>query len=557
MSHHHTAARVEQSPAVGLRRLPLHAGTRQLAADRALRSSRQVDTSTGVWVRVSELAAKDPRRVAVVTGAEMITYQQLSRRVDQIRAALLAERCGPGDRIAVAGPRSADTIAMFLAIESLGAAYLPLAPDWPVARVAGVLRHAQPRCLLLNGSDNVFASTVTQAAVEAHVPVVAAPVMCGDVGPHIAPRVVADNEPRYIIHTSGTTGRPKGAVVNQLGLMNHLWSMVARLRLTASDRVAFTASPAYVISIWQMLAVLLVGGSVSIVADADMRFARHLVASAAQTEVTVMELVPTVIGWIVHEARRRSAAPALPSLRCLISTGEKLDPGLAGGVLSTLPQAGFFNAYGSTECSDDVALHLVTSTDLAAPLLPVGIPVPNVAFYLLTDEGGTWRAAEPGETGELWIGGHAVGAGYLNDQERTRDSFFVDEFDPSSRTGRIYRTGDIAKFGNGIAYCLGRADRQVKIAGVRIELDEVEAAVSRIPGVLRCAVVAEYRGGGAQLVAYYNAESEISQENIFALLHSSLPKVMIPRHWMRIDDLPRNDNGKVDYRALVESGEKI
>ncbi|MFG3309784.1 amino acid adenylation domain-containing protein [Streptomyces wuyuanensis] len=552
MGEAHRVVGLGQYGQVGLGRLTMLAGAEQLAADRALRSQHQVDTSTGVWARVRELAAADPHRVAVTAGAETTTYQQLCRRVHQIQATLLSQQCGPGDRIGVVGPRSADTIAVFLAIESLGAAYLPVDVDWPVVRVVGMLQHAQPRCLILNDIDQSRPNPVIHAAKD-HVAVIPIPASGPESASPLTPRVAPNDEPRYVIHTSGTTGRPKGVVVNQQGLMNHLWSMVATLRLTASDTVAFTASPTYVISMWQMLAVLLVGGSVAVIADSDMRFARHLMAKAASTEITVMELVPTVIGWIIHDVNHRKSVPVLPSLRCLISTGEKLDPGLAASVLCTLPHVELFNAYGSTECSDDVSLHLVTSSDVTASQLPAGVPIPNVVLYLLVNESGVWRAAEPGEIGELWVGGLAVSAGYLNDPEFTRDAFFVDEFDRDSCTGRLYRTGDIATFNNGLVYCLGRADRQVKVAGVRIELDEVEAVISRIPGVMQCAVVAERHGSKVQLAVYYVAESDFTQEDIFMRLRSFLPSAMLPHKWIRVENMPLNTNGKVDYTALLQS----
>ncbi|MFF1787582.1 amino acid adenylation domain-containing protein [Kitasatospora sp. NPDC058243] len=548
-----------RSRSAELHRLPMLADEAPSAVRRALRGTERAgrggETGT-VWARVSELAAEDACRVAVVADSEEITYHHLCVRVRQIRAALLGEGCGSADRIAVAGPRGADTVAVFLAVESLGATYVPIDPGWPEARLAEVLENARPRCLfLLDALSGAAGSPLRAAAAEASIAVLTPPGSTAE-APLFAPSFALSTEPpddeaRYVIHTSGTTGRPKGAVVEQLGMMNHLRSMVGALRLTASDRVAFTAPPVHVISVWQMLAVLLVGGSVVVVPEADLRFARRLVGYAESRGITVMELVPTVVGWIVRDAQAaRRSGPALPDLRCLVSTGERLDPGLAAAVLRALPQTDLLNAYGASECSDDVALHHVRPADLALPQLPAGGPLPGIALYLLVREDGGWRAAEPGEAGELWVGGCAVGAGYVNDPELTGASFFVDEFDPRSPTGRLYRTGDTAYFADGLVHCTGRADRQVKLAGVRVELDEVEAAVSGIPGVTECAVVAEGAGGEARLVAYYAAEPGTLQDDLFASLRSSLPNPMLPRRWVRLPGLPRNGNGKVDYRSL-------
>jgi non-ribosomal peptide synthetase component F len=325
--------------------------------------------------------------------------------------------------------------------------------------------------------------------------------------------------------------------------------MVHRLRLVETDRVAFSAAPSYVISVWQMLAGLLVGGSVAVVDEADLRFARRLVAFAARTDVTVMELVPTVIGWIVEHLGRAPRA-AMPRLRCLISTGEKLAPGLAAQVLDAL-ELDLFNAYGATECSDDVCLHLVRREHTAGPVVAVGTPLPNTWLYLLVEDGGAWRAAEAGEPGELWVGGLPVCAGYLHDPALTAGAFYADDITPGSGGGRLYRTGDLARFDGGLVYVLGRADRQVKVAGIRVELDEIEAQLRRIPGVLGCAAVAVREHGHLGLTVYYVAGAVVAESAVVEALGRTLPRALLPRRWIRVAALPTNGNGKVDYRALV------
>jgi amino acid adenylation domain-containing protein len=535
-------------------------GEAALAAQRALRNPQPVDTAVGVFTRVEGFATAEPDRVAVIAGSGTVSYGQLWRRARQLRTALAASGCGTHHRVAVVGARSLDTLASFLAIESLGAAYLPIDPDWPLARVQDMFARARPSCVLVSGPPDAPPSPAVGAATAAGIAVVSP--RSGDepdvpIGPTIVvPRTVPPDEARYVIHTSGSSGRPKGAVVEQGGLLNHLWSMVSTLGLTSSDVVAFTAPPAYVISVWQMLAVLLVGGTVAIVDEPDMRFGRRLVGAAARAGVTVMELVPTVIGWIVDEVRRGRVTADLSRLRCLISTGEKLDPGLAASVLEHLPGVVFLNAYGATECSDDVSLHLIGAGCGDRPRVPAGRPLPNVALYVLVPDGESWRSAEPGESGELWVGGMGVAAGYLNDPELTRAAFFADAIDPHSPTGRLYRTGDLAIIADGQLHCLGRADRQVKVAGNRVELDEIEAAMSRVDGVARCAAVAEFSNGQAELAVYYVADPGVRQEDLYAPLRSLLPTSMFPRRWTRLESLPLNGNGKVDYRALASARQR-
>lgn len=539
----------DPAPAPALASLPMQADARQTAVQRCLRNPCPVDITTGAFAHVTARSDADPDRVAVASGQQTATYGQLHRRIRQWQASLRTARCEPGDRIGVAGPRTIDTIAVFLAIESIGATYVPVDPTWPTKRLVGMLRHVVPRCLIIQDDDAPLRTAYSEAAAEAEVPVVIAPGAAAPMAPSLPVRTAAHDEPRYIIHTSGSTGRPKGAIVTQLGLMNHLWSIVAALQLSESDTVAFSAPPGYVISIWQMVAALLVGGRVAIVDEVDRRFARRLAARLSRAAVTVVELVPTELGWLVEHLRSQ-ARMSLPDLRCVISTGEKLDPALAATVGEALPHVELLNAYGSTECSDDVSLHLVRPADLARPRLPVGVPIANAALYLLVHENGQWRAARPGEPGELWVGGSPVGLGYLNDPELTRAAFFADELDPGSASGRLYRTGDLAVFKEGVAYCLGRADRQVKIAGVRIELDEVEAVIARITGLRQCAVVVEEHEGQARLAAHYIGHAGTKSTELYARLRDALPEAMRPRRWIRHDVLPVNASGKIDRRAL-------
>ncbi|MFC0436900.1 amino acid adenylation domain-containing protein [Kutzneria buriramensis] len=515
-----------------LGRLRLRPGTIEEAAGQALRNPKPL-AGGGVFAQVSRIA---PSAVAIVDGARTVTYGQLCRRVGQLRSAL--RDCGPGDLVGVAGPRGVDTIATLLAIESLGAAYMPVDLDWPSGRLADMLDRTRPRCVLAPGAPDL------------PVPVVAPPAEDAPLARGEPPRTAPPNEPRYVITTSGSTGRPKGVVVTQTGLLNHLWSIVDELGLGPSDAVAFSAAPGYVVSIWQMLAALLVGGRVVVISEGDAVFGRRLVAALSRGGVTVAELVPTALGWLVEEFRRRPATSGLPRLRCLMSTGEKLPVGLAAELLTVYSGVVLVNAYGATECSDDVTLHRVCAVDVERGRIPAGRPLPNVCLYLLVREDGVWRAAAPGEPGELWVGGAGVALGYRGEPELTRSSFVVDEFDPASPTGRLYRTGDLAVFADGQAHCLGRADRQVKIAGVRIELDEVEAAVAEAHGVAGCAVVTQGEEGDLHLRAYYAADPSVSPTAVRAATERNLPKAMLPRHWTRLDALPLNNSGKVDYRLL-------
>jgi amino acid adenylation domain-containing protein len=471
-------------------------------------------------------------------------------RIAVTRDALRAAGVGAGDAVAAVGPRGADTPVVFLALECLGASYLPIDPSWPEVRVRDVLGRSRAALLLDYSADDGAAHAARSAAAGEQIAVL--PLPRGSEGAELPRPTGADrsHEVRYTIFTSGTTGRPKGATVEHQGMLNHLWAKATDLALGPDDAVAFTAPLVFDISLWQMLCPLLVGGRIVVVNDAAMRLPRWLIDTLDRAAVTVVELVPTVIGWLVDDVRRRGG-DGLRSLRWLLSTGEELYPSVAARVLDALPHVSVVNAYGPTECSDDVTHHLVESADLARPRLPVGYPVANTTLYVLAQRAdGDWEAVEPGETGELFVGGTGVGLGYLNDPDTTDRAFFLDPFDPASATGRLYRTGDLARIDDGVVHYLGRSDRQVKVAGVRMELDEIEVVLSRHPAVEQCAVVVSGEGEHSELVAHYSLRAPVSQEELHTALSEALPVAMVPRRWREWDALPLTHNGKIDHRSL-------
>ncbi|MFX4290864.1 amino acid adenylation domain-containing protein [Streptomyces bohaiensis] len=531
--------------------LPLAAGAADRAVALSLGRDAACDTATAVVHHVARFARATPDAVAVIDGDLTLTYPALLARTAEVAAALRAGGCGAGVVVAAVGERSADTVAVFLALEALGAVYLPLDADWPEERVAEVLRRGGVGLLLDYTDRAAAAGSAVRAAAARGTTVVVAPDRGAPAAPYEPDDRDRSREPRYVIFTSGTTGRPKGAVVEHRGMANHLWAKVADLGFSSADRLAFTAPLVFDISVWQMLTPLLVGGTVVVVGHREIAFPRRLRSVLERTGVTVVELVPTIVGWLVDEAERRP--PVLPALRELVSTGEELPPRLAARALAALPHARLVNAYGPTECSDDVTHHEVTAADTERPRLPVGSPVPGARLYLLvreTEEDGPWRAAEPGEAGELFVGGVVVGLGYAQDPENNARAFHADPLDPGSPSGRLYRTGDLARFEGDVVLYLGRVDRQVKVAGVRMELDEIEAGLLRHPAVGAAAVTVTEIDGHPALRAHYTVRAPVTPDRLRAHLSGFLPEVMVPRQLVELPELPLTPNGKTDHGAL-------
>jgi D-alanine--poly(phosphoribitol) ligase subunit 1 len=507
--------------------LPLAPGAAQRASELALDNPNGSVLTRTVLDQVRRHADARPDAPAVITAGGVTTYAELLAAVAATEAELRTGGCVTGALVACLGPRCDQTIVLFLAIEAVGAVYVPVDPAWPPARITDVIEQS--------GAALVVDYDLDGLALRERP----------------GPRRPAEPA-RYVIYTSGTTGLPKGAIVEPAGMLNHLAAKVADLALTLDDRMAFTAPLVFDISICQMLAPLVAGGAVVVVADDDILFPARLYRLLARHEVSVVELVPTAINALLDLIARRGAEPALPRLRWLISTGEELRPTLAERALTLLPAVGLLNAYGPTECSDDVTHHRVTLADVARSRIPIGRPIYNAVLYILIPDetSGVWSAAERGEIGEIFVGGITVGRGYLGAPEITRGAFYSDPFDSESPTGRVYRTGDLGRVDDETVQYLGRVDRQVKVAGVRMELGEIEAILSRHPAIEECAVTLSDRDGRTLLVAHYVASSSVTQDQLDAYLRTVLPAGSIPRTWTQHSALPLTHNGKIDFRAL-------
>ncbi len=501
-------------------------------------------------------AAATPDAVALACGEAQLSYGALAAAAERIAAALRALGAGPEAVLPVLAERGLDLWLVVLGVLRAGAAYLPLDPRHPPRRLAQVLAGSGARWLL---HAEALAGRVGEAL--AGVGRRVAPLPFAGLLQRAAPAVDAGPPPEpgdlaYVIYTSGSTGVPKGVMVEHHGMLNHLCAKVSDLGLTAADTVAQTASQCFDISVWQLLAPLVAGGRVEVLTDAAAHDPLRLLRETAARGVTVLETVPSLLHGVLDEAARLGATrPGLEALRWLVPTGEELPPELARRWLDAYPRVPLLNAYGPTECSDDVAHHPVRrphATGLAR--MPIGRPVANLRLYVVDRDLVPLGAEVPGE---LVAGGEGVGRGYVGDPGRTAEAFVPDPWsaDPGRR---LYRTGDLARLlPDGAVEFLGRIDHQVKVRGHRIELPEIEHLLRQLPGVAQAVVVArEDRFGDRRLVAYVVAAAgvEVAVADLRAALAEQLPESMVPSAFVLLPALPLTPNGKLDRGALPAPG---
>jgi amino acid adenylation domain-containing protein len=450
-----------------------------------------------------EQAKRRPEAVAVVFQDQALTYRELNARANRLAVALARRGVGSEVLVALLAERGLDFLTTILAVFKAGGAYLPLDPQHPAKRIGQTLGRSRTATVI---SASQFGSLVAEAVdgltAETRPALYLLEEVFKEPGHEENLRSpFLPGQMAYVIFTSGSTGTPKGAVVEHRGMLNHLFAKIRDLRLNDQDVVAQTASQCFDISVWQFLAALLVGGQVRIFDDQITHDPASLLDQVDLQKVTILEIVPSMMRAMLAEADQRRVKPELSTLRWLIPTGEALPPELCHHWFRLYPEAPILNAYGPTECSDDVT-HCTVGEVLSdrSARAPIGRPIANTQIYVMDGE---LQPQPIGVIGELCIGGEGVGRGYLNEAGKTSECFVPAPF-AAEAGARLYRSGDLARYlPDGNLEYRGRIDHQVKIRGFRIELGEIEAALNEHGAVEQAVVVArEDQQGEKRLVAY-------------------------------------------------------
>lgn len=499
-----------------------------------------------------EQAERSAAAPAVSQGGTGWTYGELNRRANRVAHRLLASGLPSEGVVAVLAERTLDWAAAVVGVLKAGGVYLPVDPSYPAERVATMLERSGARAVLsaLPAGAQPLAGALEDSALSARVPVL--PITTDAARPdhdrNPAVPVPADAG-AYVYFTSGSTGRPKGALCEHGGMLNHLLSKVETLELTAGSTVAQSAPICFDISLWQLIAPLLVGGRVEIVAQSDVLDVGRFVETLARSRATVAQVVPSYLDVVLQTLARDGRS--LPDLRYVSVTGEALDRRLVDRWFARFPGVPLVNAYGATEVSDDTNHAVLTAPPPGSAPVPLGKPIRNVAIYVVDER---LRLVPTGAPGEIVVSGTCVGRGYVNDPERTAAAFCSDPFRPGRR---LYRTGDHGRWlpGGDLEF-LGRRDDQVKVRGIRIEPGEIERRITEVPGVVAAAVVARESGrAGKSLVAFYVSGPDVPAERVRATLSASLPGELVPVGCHRLAGLPLTENGKTDKRALAALAE--
>jgi amino acid adenylation domain-containing protein len=492
--------------------------------------------------------------VAVVFEDKQLTYRELNAQANCLAWRLVEQGVSPDTTVALLAERSIDFLSVMMAIFKAGGAYLPLDSHHPAQRLCQVLQQSQTPLVLAASKFEPVLSQALLSLPSGKKPQVLLieELLHQERSEENLPVCCTPSNLAYVIYTSGSTGAPKGAMIEHRGMLNHLYAKILDLKLTDADTVAQMARQSFDISVWQFLAALLVGGRVHIFNDETASDAAQILEQVERLGISILEIVPSLLRMMLEEiGLRNPERPNLPKLRWLLLTGEALPPKLCRQWLDYYPVIPMLNAYGPTECSDDVTHYPIYQPPAAEVLnMPIGRPVANMHLYVLDSQ---LQPVPIGVAGEVYVGGIGVGRGYLNNAERTAEVFIADSF-AQEPGARLYQTGDKARYlSDGNIEFLGRLDHQVKIRGFRIELGEIEAVLAQHPEVLQTVVVVwEDHPDNKCLVAYVvpHQEQGATPRELRGFLKEKLPDYMVPAAFVMLDTLPLTPNGKVDRRAL-------
>ncbi|WP_142280939.1 non-ribosomal peptide synthetase, partial [Mycobacterium palustre] len=500
--------------------------------------SRPVGVPVSIPVLFGAQVARAPEAVAISAGGRSWTYREVREAANRLARWLRGRGVGSGQRVALLLPRSGEAIVAMLAVLKAGAAYVPIDPAVPEARLRFVLEDAAPSVVVTTAGLRARLAGCDAVVVDVGDPGIGAEVSAALPAP-------GPDEVAYVIYTSGTTGRPKGVAVAHRNVTRLLESVDADLEL-AGQVWSQCHSLAFDFSVWEIWGALLYGGRVVVVPDAVVRSPEELHALLVAEQVSVLSQTPSAF----YALQAADAALAEPDprlkLQAVVFGGEALEPARLRGWLDKhrgLPR--LINMYGITETTVHASFREIGAGDVEGVVSPIGVPLAHLGFFVLD---GWLRVVPAGVVGELYVAGAGVAYGYIGRAGLSAARFVACPFGPPGM--RMYRTGDLVCWGpDGQLRYVGRADEQVKIRGYRIELGEIRAALNDLDGVGQAVVIArEDRPGDKRLVGYVTGSADPGQ--LRAALAQRLPSYMVPAAVVVLEALPLTINGKLDTRAL-------
>ena len=484
---------------------------------------------------------KSPDRCAVKFRDESLTYGELNNRANQMAHYLREVGVTRNMVVPIIADRSFEMIVAIYAILKAGGAYLPISPADPSSRVMAVLEDTRTDLVLVQSSysDNYTSFGGRLILVD---------TIDWSLPKHNLPPVNGSSDLCYVIYTSGSTGKPKGVMIRHDAIINRLKWMQSAFPITSKDTILQKTPFNFDVSVWEIFWWALEGAQMALLPPQEERNPVAIIGAVHKHQVTVMHFVPSMLN-VFLEFLKDGVIQNLGTLRLVFSSGESLTPAHVKKFGEKLHQphgTRLVNLYGPTEATVDVTYWEVDDFTTLSKVC-IGKPIFNTRAYIVhEDDHATLYNDQPGE---LCIAGMGLASGYLHNPVLT-DTYFVDC--PFWEGHKMYKTGDIARWNErGEIEFLGRKDHQIKIRGLRVELEEVEACLREYPGIVSGVISSLTLSETVMmLVAYYVSAGEIDSQTLKVHLKRALPAYMIPAHFMRLSELPFTGSGKIDRKKL-------
>jgi amino acid adenylation domain-containing protein/non-ribosomal peptide synthase protein (TIGR01720 family) len=497
-----------------------------------------------------EHAELSPNRIAVVSQEGKLTYRDLNQRANCLAHYLQAISVGPEVRVALCMDRGLNLIVGLLAILKSGGAYVPIDANQPMERLGWMLKNSLSRIVLTESKlrDHVSSPWIQVICLDTEWSLVAAQ----------PDRDMATTVPveslAYAIYTSGSTGKPKCTGIEHRQLSNYVQAVSEKLRLRAGLSFALVSTFAADLGNTMIFPALCTGGTLHVIGDAIARNGSALHAWFQEHTIDFLKITPSHLAALLTPENTAGLLPA----SSLVIGGEASRQEWIDDLRRYKPATRILNHYGPTECTVGVSTFETGESGQIPPAtVPLGKPLSNLRLYVLDEEG---EPGPVGVAGEVYIGGAGVGRGYLNEAGMTAEKFVPDGVS-GARGGRLYRSGDVGRWGwDGNLEYLERADQQVKVRGYRVELGEIEAVLQEHGEVKQSAVVLRGEGGEKRLVGYVTGmkggQGRGREEELRSWVRKKLPEYMVPGAIVALEELPLTANGKLDRKRLPEAEER-
>tara|TARA_R110000850_G_scaffold67188_2_gene149516 strand:+ start:23662 stop:30225 length:6564 start_codon:yes stop_codon:yes gene_type:complete len=488
------------------------------------------------------LADSAPGATAVICGDASLSYGELNTRANQLAHHLVQLGCQRGDVVAMLHQRTPDMVVAMMAILKTGACYVPIDTQYPDDRISYILEDSGAKVL------------ITQAGLAAKAAGKIDQVVLLDecdlsTQPSSNPGVEVSQEDRfYMVFTSGSTGRPKGCINFYRGVSNLYHWVREEFSLNADSRMLMMTSVGFDLTQKSIFAPLISGGT-AVLLDSEVYDAALILDTIERDRVTLLSCTPTGLFGLLDDANETTFRQ-LSSITGACIAGEALPYArIAPWLRRPDFNVHFVNACGPSECSDLYTYQVITPSDLGqGEYAPIGKPLPNMRCYIVDDR---LRPVGIGEKGELCVSGAGVGGGYLNMPDKTAEVFVPNPFEAGTT---LYRSGDLVSYReSGVIEYHGRIDHLVKVGGYRIELSEVETALTRHSAVRAAVVTAPTDAMGDRILAAYVQLASEQNADVIALreyLEQRLPEFMVPSAWTFLDEFPLTSSGKIDRMKL-------